>query len=233
MPLTTEIIFHFHFHFKAFPEKEREREREHARERKQREREREQARERGRADDCDRDRDPVQQLHAGEEEPMTARERGRSEIAIGAVLREIAPSITISRRSRSRLREIAPSIVIRTHGNIFLFRKLAFPENMYFPENVLQQPNTALLGSPFSLSGNVKAPSSLICIRIWLIGAVGGVKLVNLLVGGLERLSSRQSSVLAIFHPLFCRASFCLSLFLDFSLWASSASSAFMYLVVL
>ena len=31
----------------------------------------------------------------------------------------------------------------QTHGNIFLFRKLAFPENMYFPENVLQQPNTA------------------------------------------------------------------------------------------
>ena len=29
------------------------------------------------------------------------------------------------------------------HGNIFLFRKLAFPENMYFPENVLQQLNTA------------------------------------------------------------------------------------------
>ena len=33
----------------------------------------------------------------------------------------------------------------QTHGNIFLFRKLAFPENMYFPENVLQQPNTALV----------------------------------------------------------------------------------------
>ena len=32
----------------------------------------------------------------------------------------------------------------QTHGNIFLFRKLAFPENMYFPENVLRQPNTAL-----------------------------------------------------------------------------------------
>ena len=29
------------------------------------------------------------------------------------------------------------------HGNIFLFRKLAFLKNMYFPENVLQQPNTA------------------------------------------------------------------------------------------
>ena len=31
----------------------------------------------------------------------------------------------------------------QTHGNIFLFRKLAFLENMYFPKNVLQQPNTA------------------------------------------------------------------------------------------
>ena len=33
----------------------------------------------------------------------------------------------------------------QTHGNIFLFRKLAFPENMYFSENVLQQPNTVLI----------------------------------------------------------------------------------------
>ena len=33
----------------------------------------------------------------------------------------------------------------QTHGNIFLFRKLAFLENMYFSENVLQQPNTALV----------------------------------------------------------------------------------------
>ena len=32
----------------------------------------------------------------------------------------------------------------QTQRNIFLFRKLAFSENMYFPENVLQQPNTAL-----------------------------------------------------------------------------------------
>ena len=31
----------------------------------------------------------------------------------------------------------------QTQRNIFLFRKLAFPENMYFPKNVLQQPNTA------------------------------------------------------------------------------------------
>ena len=33
----------------------------------------------------------------------------------------------------------------QTQRNIFLFRKLAFPENMYFPENVLQQPNIALI----------------------------------------------------------------------------------------
>ena len=33
----------------------------------------------------------------------------------------------------------------QTHGNIFLFRKLAFLENMYFSENVLQQPNTVLI----------------------------------------------------------------------------------------
>ena len=31
----------------------------------------------------------------------------------------------------------------QTHGNIFLFRKLAFSKNMYFPKKVLQQPNTA------------------------------------------------------------------------------------------
>ena len=33
----------------------------------------------------------------------------------------------------------------QTPENIFLFRKLAFSENMYFPENVLQQPNTAFV----------------------------------------------------------------------------------------
>ena len=31
----------------------------------------------------------------------------------------------------------------QTQRNIFLFRKLAFSENMYFPENILRQPNTA------------------------------------------------------------------------------------------
>ena len=33
----------------------------------------------------------------------------------------------------------------QTQRKIFLFRKLAFPKNMYFPENVLRQPNTALI----------------------------------------------------------------------------------------
>ena len=49
--------------------------------------------------------------------------------------------------------------------------------------------------------------------------------------GDLEHLSSYPSPVLVIFHPLSCHASSCLSLFLGFSPWAGSASSAFMYLV--
>ena len=47
----------------------------------------------------------------------------------------------------------------QTHGNIFLFRKLAFPENMYFPENVLQQPNTALCSKNISRS----------CTHSWIL----------------------------------------------------------------
>ena len=90
-----------------------------------------------------------------------------------------------------------------------------------------------LLGFPFSLPGNIRAPLSLICIRTWSIRAVSGVKLLNLPVGGLERLSSRRSLVLAIFHPLSCRMSSCLSLFLGFFFGAISVSSVFMYLVAL
>ena len=47
---------------------------------------------------------------------------------------------------------------------------------------------------------------------------------MNLPMGGLERLSSRQSPILAIFRPLLYRASLCLSLFLGFSSQASNAS---------
>ena len=50
-------------------------------------------------------------------------------------------------------------------------------------------------------------------------------------MGGLERLSSHRSPVLAIFRPLSCHTSSCLSFFLGFSSRASSASSTFMYLV--
>ena len=73
-----------------------------------------------------------------------------------AVDREIAPT-----RSRSLMvfflglcfpfsfpntRKYFPEIFLKcnqTRKNIFLFRKLTFPENMYFPENILRQPNTA------------------------------------------------------------------------------------------
>ena len=90
-----------------------------------------------------------------------------------------------------------------------------------------------LLGSPFSLPGNVRAPSTLICIKTSLIGAVSEVKLVNLPVGGLECLSSCQSPVLVVFCPLSCCVSSCLSFFLGFSSRASSASYTFIYLISL
>ena len=57
------------------------------------------------------------------------------------------------------------------------------------------------------------------------------MKLVNLLVGGLECLSSHQFPILVVLRPLSYCASFCLSLFLGFSSQASSASFVFMYLV--
>ena len=85
----------------------------------------------------------------------------------------------------------------------------------------------------FQLARKCQGPSSLICIRTWSIKVVSRVKLMNLPVGGLERLSSHRSLILAIFRPLFCRASFCLSLFLGLSSQANNASSAFMYLVAL
>ena len=84
-----------------------------------------------------------------------------------------------------------------------------------------------LLRSPFNLPGHIKVVSSLIYIRTWSIRVVSRVKLANLPVGGLECLSSRRSPVLVIFHPLSCRASSYLSLFLGFSSWASSVSFAF------
>ena len=56
-----------------------------------------------------------------------------------------------------------------------------------------------LVGSLFSFPGNVRAPSSLICISTWSSGAFRGVKLVNIPPGGLERFSSRLSPVLG-FH---------------------------------
>ena len=43
-------------------------------------------------------------------------------------------------------RKYFPEIFLKcnqTHANIFLLRKLAFPENMYFSKNVLRQSNTA------------------------------------------------------------------------------------------
>ena len=91
----------------------------------------------------------------------------------------------------------------------------------------------SLIGISLQLAGKCQGSFVFDLHQTWSIGAISGVKLVNLPVGGLERLSSHRSLVLAILHPLFCRMFSCLSLFLGFSSRASSASSAFMYLVAL
>ena len=108
---------------------------------------------------CDRDRDPDRDR---------AVDRDRSVITI-AIQIAPAPSIAILCCDRwwfffldcgfvfsdlcfpssfPNIRKYFPENFLKcnqTHGSIFLFRKLTFPENIYFLENVLQQPNTALL----------------------------------------------------------------------------------------
>ena len=69
--------------------------------------------------------------------------------------------------------------------------------------------------------------------KTWSIRAVIGVKLVNFLAEGLERLPSCHSPVLAIFRPLSDHMSSYLFLFLVFSSRANNVSSTFMYLVAL
>ena len=56
---------------------------------------------------------------------------------------------------------------------------------------------------------------------------------MNFPTGGLERLSSHRSPILAIFRPLFDCMSSCLSVFLGFSLRANNVFFALMYLVAL
>ena len=153
MPLTTEISLHFYFPFKAFPENERERERESARVRERRSVER-------------RDRAIDRNLAVARSRSTAREEDPRSR----STLRKIAPSIAISDRDRlsslmifflgcglcfsrfvfsfffSKHQKYFPENFLKcnqTQRNIFLFRKLAFPENMYFLENILRQPNTA------------------------------------------------------------------------------------------
>ena len=164
-PLTTEMLLHFYFPFKAFSENERERERARARARE----EKIQSKSRAPAPVRDRELQSELQLQSEarsrEEGESRSRRRSRSRCQIA-----IAPSIAITARSSLMIlfflgcglcflicvflllfqtpntRKYFPENFLKcnqTHRNIFLFRKLAFPENMYFPENVLQQPNTA------------------------------------------------------------------------------------------
>ena len=155
-PLTTEINLHFYFHFKGFSEKERERERERAREEKTSPR-----------------RYPVRAPVRERIRPVRRRRSTLREIAPSIAIspsRDRAGEIAISDRDRvfwicvfwvvacvwicvflssfPNTRKYFPENFLKcnqTHRNIFLFQKLAFPKNMYFPENVLRQPNTALM----------------------------------------------------------------------------------------
>ena len=158
-PLTTEMLLHFYFSFKAFPENERERER--ARARAQEEKIQSEI---ASSNSSPRSRSTARSRSKIAIDGAISRRQDRD-------LREIAPSILQSSNWKHfrrwwfffsglwlvfsdlcfpsffpNTRKYFPENFLKcnqTHGNIFLFRKLAFPENMYFPENILQQPNTA------------------------------------------------------------------------------------------
>ena len=159
MPLTTEIILHFYFPFKVFPENFTERERARARACTVR---RSPARSRACTVRRSQDRVCRRERKIRDRDRHFARSRRRSR----SCLCEIAPSIAIRigfvvgldlgcglcfsgfvfSFFFSKHQKYFPENFLKcnqTHGNIFLFRKLAFPENMYFPKNVLRQPNTA------------------------------------------------------------------------------------------
>ena len=59
----------------------------------------------------------------------------------------------------------------QTAENIFLFRKLAFPENMYFPEIVLRQPNApwVVSFSPFDFCSQTQLTHDKFSFAGWVI----------------------------------------------------------------
>ena len=155
------MLLHFYFPFKASPENERERERERARERRRsspRLRAPAPVRRRDRRQDHDRavDRDLAKKARS-----QSRRDRGRRTenisgindfFFLGCGLWLVFSDLCFP-SSFPNTRKYFPENFLKcnqTHENIFLFRKLAFPKNMYFPENVLQQPNTALMIYPNS-----------------------------------------------------------------------------------
>ena len=168
-----EMIFSSHFHFKAFPEKERERGRERARERGEETKQSVDLQAAPISSPSSRRRD-LAKIAAKiaiscrrELAPQIAIDTRCREIAISNRSRDraVASSHRWSRdrdlRSRSLMifflglcfpsfpntKKYFPENFLKcnkTQRNIFRFQKLAFPKNMYFPENVLRQPNTAL-----------------------------------------------------------------------------------------
>ena len=143
-PLTTEMLLHFYFPFKAFPENERERESTRAHERG------EDPGAIASSSSSPRSRAPVR-APAPIRGVIAIRDRDRGTVVVddffflGCGLCFLI-CVFLLLFQTPNTRKYFPENFLKcnqTHGNIFLFRKLAFPENMYFPENVLQQPNTA------------------------------------------------------------------------------------------
>ena len=159
-PLTTEMLLHFYFPFKAFPENVRERERARMRARE----------EKIQSEIASSSSSPTARSTARSRSHRRSWSREEGKIAIAISNRDRAVIAVVGLETFLELmifffsglwlvfsdlcfpssfpntRKYFPENFLKcnqTHGNIFLFRKLAFSENMYFPENVLQQPNTA------------------------------------------------------------------------------------------
>ena len=162
-PLTTEMLLHFYFPFKAFPENERERESARTRARGEdpvRDRELQLQSKIASSSSSPRSRSTARSRSHEEGEIAIAIRRDRDLRSrssdwkhfwnwwffffsgLWLVFSDLCFPSSFPNTRKYFLENFLKCN--QTYGNIFLFRKLAFPENMYFPENVLQQPNTAL-----------------------------------------------------------------------------------------
>ena len=171
-PLTTEIILHFYFPFKVFPENERERESAHAivissprRSWSRRQTFQSSLIAISQPDrDCDLTFARLHRIEIAVDAILPSRDR--TGLRSLSMLREIAPSIAISRRRWDRDRDLGSRLTARSSdGAIWVmacvFLDLCFPSSFpntrkYFSENFLKRNQTPWKHFPFpeiSISG--------------------------------------------------------------------------------